>query len=158
MSVTYVVDDEGLSEYWYIFFSMIFPKGCRGRGSPMLMSFLMKPQAVSVMEHKKGGISHQAIYRLLGTTSSMSSIESTGFNNGRTLKTIPGILVTNAHAPESIFDVDLGEYERYLRFMLIYHGGDKLCSAISSWTIVSALACFLVCVLTNLNSFCFRRI
>ena len=83
MSMAYGVDDESSSECWYIFFSMIFSEVCGGRGSPILMSFLMTSRSVSVMEQKKGVLSHQSICGLLGTTSLMSSIESTGFNNGR---------------------------------------------------------------------------
>ena len=84
LSVTYRVYDDSSSECWCILFSMIFLKGCGGRGYIILMSFLMTPRIVFVLDQKKGGLLHHPICRLLGTTGFMSPIESTGFRNGRT--------------------------------------------------------------------------
>ena len=83
-SVTFGVDDDGWAKWCYILFRIIFSNVCGGRGSPILISFLITLQAVSMLEQKKGSHSHQPIYRLLGDIISMSSMESTGFIKGST--------------------------------------------------------------------------
>ena len=71
MSMKKGVDAGGWVECCCVYCSRICSKGCRGRGFPILINFTMTLQAVSMLEQKKGGISHQPICRLLGTTISM---------------------------------------------------------------------------------------
>ena len=61
MSVMYGVDNDGSLECWCILFSMIFSKGCGGKGYNILIIFSMTSRAVSVLDQNKGGIYDQPI-------------------------------------------------------------------------------------------------
>ena len=84
MIVTKGLYVDGCVECCFICCSKLYSNKCGGRGFPILINFAMTLRDVSMIEQKKGGLSHQPIYRLLLTTVLMSSIEYTGSIKGRT--------------------------------------------------------------------------
>ena len=98
------MDDDGWAECWCILFSIIFSNGYGGIGYPIFITFDEIASCLCAGEEERRTFS----------PAHMQAIEDQDFNvinildrvqQEETITKIPVTLVTNGHAPESIFDV-----------------------------------------------------